>query len=70
MIATNLRGRPVAEKSEICAAVEAAVWPLLTSGVIKPAPQQVFPLADAAAAHRQLESGDNIGKIILTTDGL
>ena len=50
--------------------VEASVWPLLTSGEIKPAPQQVFPLADAAAAHRQLESGDNIGKLILTTEGL
>jgi len=26
----------------------------------------VFSLADAAAAHAQLESGDNIGKIILS----
>ena len=70
VIATNLRSRPVSEKSEICATVEATVWPLLTSGVIKPAPQTVFPLRDAAAAHRRLESGDNLGKIILTTEGL
>ena len=70
VIATNLRGRPVPEKSEICATVEATVWPLLTSGVIRPAPQTVFPLGDAAAAHRRLESGDSVGKIILTTDGL
>jgi putative PIG3 family NAD(P)H quinone oxidoreductase len=70
VIATNLRGRPVAEKAEICAAVEAEVWPLLGSGAIEPAPQTRFPLADAAAAHRRLESGDNLGKIVLTTDGL
>ena len=70
VIATNLRGRPVPEKSEICATVEATVWPMLTSGVIRPAPQTVFPLGDAAAAHRRLESGDSVGKIILTTDGL
>ena len=70
VIATSLRGRPVAEKAEICAAVEAEVWPLLASGAIEPAPQTRFPLADAAAAHRRLESGDNLGKIVLTTDGL
>jgi putative PIG3 family NAD(P)H quinone oxidoreductase len=70
VIATSLRGRPVAEKTEICAAVEAEVWPLLASGAIKPAPQTRFPLSDAAAAHRRLESGDNLGKIVLTTNGV
>jgi putative PIG3 family NAD(P)H quinone oxidoreductase len=70
VIATSLRGRPVAEKTQICAAVEAEVWPLLASGAIKPAPQTRFPLSDAAAAHRRLESGDNLGKIVLTTNGL
>jgi putative PIG3 family NAD(P)H quinone oxidoreductase len=70
VIATNLRGRSVAEKSTICAMVEAEVWPLISRGVIKPPPQTVFPLEQAAEAHRRLESGDNLGKIILTTDGL
>ena len=65
VIATNLRGRPVAEKSEICALVEREVWPLITSGAIRPAPITTFPLAEAAAAHRRLESGDNLGKIVL-----
>ena len=68
VIATNLRGRPVAEKSEICALVEREVWPLVADGTITPTPQTTFPLADAAAAHRQLESGDNLGKIVLTLD--
>lgn len=65
VIATSLRGRPTAEKSEICAFVEREVWPLITEGTIKPTRHTTFPLADAADAHRLLESGDNVGKIIL-----
>ena len=65
VIGTTLRSRPVREKAEICAEVAETVWPMLTSGQIKPAPQTVLPLARAAEAHRQLESGDNLGKIIL-----
>jgi NADPH2:quinone reductase len=56
----------VAEKAEVCRGVVEHVWPLIGSSVIKPPPQTTFPLAEAAAAHAHLESGDNIGKIILT----
>jgi NADPH:quinone reductase-like Zn-dependent oxidoreductase len=66
VLATTLRSRPVAEKSAICCRVAETVWPLINSGRIRPAPQTTFPLAEAAAAHRHLESGDNIGKVILT----
>ena len=66
VIATTLRSRPVAEKAAICRRVEEAVWPLVTAGSIAPAPQTRFPLAEVSAAHAQLESGDNLGKIILT----
>ncbi|HET9873565.1 MAG TPA: NAD(P)H-quinone oxidoreductase [Propionibacteriaceae bacterium] len=66
VIATSLRSRPVEQKAEICRAVLDAVWPLVSSGVIRPAPQTQFPLAAAAEAHRRLESGENLGKIILT----
>jgi putative PIG3 family NAD(P)H quinone oxidoreductase len=66
VLATTLRGRPVAEKTAICQRVAEVVWPLIASGQIKPARQTTFPLAEAAAAHRHLESGDNIGKVILT----
>ena len=64
--ASTLRARPVAEKAEVCHAVVDHVWPLIGDGVIKPPPTTTFPLAEAAAAHAHLESGDNIGKIILT----
>jgi putative PIG3 family NAD(P)H quinone oxidoreductase len=66
VIATTLRSRPVSEKADICRTVLRSVWPLVSSGDIRPAPQTEFPLADAAAAHRLLESGDNLGKIVLT----
>lgn len=63
--ATSLRFRPVGQKAAICAAVAERVWPLISSGVIRPAPETRFGLNDVAAAHRHLESGDNIGKVVL-----
>ena len=63
--ATSLRGRPVAEKAEICRRVVERIWPLLADGTIAPTPQTVFPLAAAADAHAHLESGDNLGKVVL-----
>lgn len=66
VLATTLRSRPAAEKAAICRRVEEAVWPLITDGSIAPAPQTRFGLADAAAGHTQLESGDNLGKVVLT----
>ncbi|MED7948723.1 NAD(P)H-quinone oxidoreductase [Streptomyces sp. BE303] len=65
VIATNLRGRPLAEKAAIVAAVREHVWPLVESGVVKPVIDRVVPLADAAAAHRALEAGEQVGKVVL-----
>lgn len=63
--ATSLRGRTPENKAEICRRVEEAVWPLVSSGAIRPGNQTRVPLADAAKAHELLESGNNTGKIIL-----
>ena len=41
------------------------VWPLLEQGVVAPVIHEVFPLAQAAAAHRLMESSSHIGKLIL-----
>ena len=43
------------------------VWPLIQSGEVKPIVHRTFPLAQAAEAHRELEAGANIGKVLLTT---
>ena len=64
--ATSLRFRPVDQKAAICRAVVERAWPLVASGRITPARESRFPLDRVADAHRQLESGQNIGKVILT----
>jgi NADPH:quinone reductase len=64
---STLRPRSVAEKGEIAAALAREVWPLLEAGTIKPIVFKTFPLADAAAAHRLMESSEHLGKIVLTT---
>lgn len=66
VIATSLRGRPVEQKAAICAEVARSVWPLYTDGRIRPAAETRFAIADVAAAHRHLASGDAFGKLILT----
>ena len=67
VIATSLRGRPVAEKAAIVAAVREHVWPLIEAGQVKPVVHRTFPLAQAPEAHRELEASTNIGKVLLTT---
>jgi NADPH2:quinone reductase len=62
---STLRPRTVAEKGAIARALEAKVWPLLASGRTKPVIHATFPLRAAADAHRALEAGDHMGKIVL-----
>jgi putative PIG3 family NAD(P)H quinone oxidoreductase len=66
LIATSLRARPAEEKATIVAAVREHVWPLVEAGRVKPIVHSRFALADAAAAHREMESSRHIGKILLT----
>lgn len=63
--ATSLRGRPLGEKAAIIAAVREHVWPLIENGRIRPVVDRQIPLADAAEGHRVLESGGNVGKVLL-----
>ncbi len=63
---STLRPRTIAEKAGIARELEAKVWPLLTEGRCKPVIHARFPLAQAAEAHRLMESNAHIGKIVLT----
>jgi len=63
---STLRMRPAAEKGAIAAALEHEVWPLVEAGRVRPVVYATMPLTKAAEAHRLLESGDVIGKVILT----
>jgi NADPH2:quinone reductase len=63
---STLRPRTVAEKAEVARSLEAKVWPLFAAGKCKPVIFKTFPLADAAGAHRLMESSLHVGKIVLT----
>lgn len=62
---SRLRPRPIAEKARLVAAVRKAVWPLIERGDIKPVIDSTFPLSVVQDAHRRMESGEHIGKILL-----
>jgi putative PIG3 family NAD(P)H quinone oxidoreductase len=62
----GLRARPLSQKAAIVAAVRSAVWPLVESGAINVVVQAQVPMAQAADAHRLMEAGDHVGKILLT----
>ncbi|GFG51563.1 NAD(P)H quinone oxidoreductase [Mycolicibacterium phlei] len=69
VMGTTLRSRPVhgpGGKAEIVAATVGRTWPLIESGKVKPVVDRTFPLGGAAAAHNHLDSGDAIGKVLLT----
>jgi NADPH:quinone reductase len=63
---STLRSRSVADKGAIARAVEEKVLPLLAAGKVKPIIYKTFSFTDAAGAHRLMESGTHVGKIILT----
>ena len=62
---STLRPRTVDQKAVIARALETQVWPLIESGRVRPIVHARFPLADASAAHRLMESSEHIGKIVL-----
>lgn len=62
---STMRPRTSAEKAAIAAALKQKVWPLLASGKVAPVIDRVFPLDQAAEAHRLMESSTHIGKIML-----
>jgi NADPH:quinone reductase len=64
---STLRPRSVAEKGAIARSLRERVWPLIEAGRVGPVIFKTFPLSDAAEAHRLMESGQHIGKIVLTT---
>ena len=63
---STLRIRPNAVKSGIARGLEEKVLPLLASGKVKVPIDATFPLARAAEAHKRMEDGNHVGKIVLT----
>lgn len=65
---STLRSRSKIEKAVIARHVSRKIWPAVLAERIKPIIHKVYPLSEAAEAHRELESGGVIGKLVLVTD--
>ena len=65
---STLRARDETFKTAVASVVKEKIWPLLESGKLAPVISATFPLAQAADAHRLMESSHHIGKIILTVE--
>ena len=62
---STLRGRSIEAKASIVAGIRAKVWSLWALGKLRTCTYKTFPLAQAAEAHRLMESSAHIGKILL-----
>jgi putative PIG3 family NAD(P)H quinone oxidoreductase len=65
LISTALRARPAAQKAAIVAAFAAEVVPRLAAGALRPVIDRVLPFEAAGDAHRLMEAGGAVGKILL-----
>jgi putative PIG3 family NAD(P)H quinone oxidoreductase len=65
LISTALRARPADQKAAIVAAFAADVLPALADGRLRAVIDRILPLAEAPEAHRLMERGDAVGKIVL-----
>jgi putative PIG3 family NAD(P)H quinone oxidoreductase len=65
ILATTLRSRPVDEKTAIVASVREHVWPMVEEATVRPVVDRVVPDRDVAAAHRAVESGEPVGKVLV-----
>lgn len=65
---STLRGRDRAFKAMVADEIARIVWPHVEEGRLRPVIDRSFPLAQVADAHRRMESGDHLGKIVLTFD--
>nr|WP_316639259.1 NAD(P)H-quinone oxidoreductase [uncultured Roseateles sp.] len=63
---STLRPRSLAFKAALAQSLRTRVWPLLDQRVIKPVVYKTLPAAQAAQAHELMESGEHVGKIVLT----
>ncbi len=62
---STLRPRSVAFKSMVAEEIARTVWPAVGEGRLRPVIDSVFPLDQAADAHRRMEAGEHVGKIVL-----
>lgn len=64
---STLRAQSLAQKTVMVEEILQRVYPHLENGAIAPVVQQVFPLEDVEQAHQLMQSGQHMGKIVLST---
>jgi len=62
---STLRARSIGFKSLVADELARAVWPHVEAGALRPVIDSVFLLEQVADAHRRLESGEHVGKVVL-----
>jgi putative PIG3 family NAD(P)H quinone oxidoreductase len=71
VIGSTMRARPSEAKGRVASGLLRDIWPLLPAkNHIRPVIDSTFPLKDARLAHARMESGGNVGKIVLVADGM
>jgi NADPH2:quinone reductase len=65
---STLRARPNAFKGALARTIEDKVWPLVVAGEISPVIDSTFPLNQIVEAHKRMDGGQHIGKIVLTVE--
>jgi NADPH2:quinone reductase len=65
---STLRARSVAFKSAIARRLRSEIWPQYASGAIRPVVHATFAAEAVADAHRVLEAGHHVGKVVLKWD--
>ena len=68
LLGTLPAGPPAEEKAAIVASTREHVWPLVAAGEVRPVVDRVLPMAQAAEAHRVVEAGGHVGKVLLTPE--
>ena len=63
---STLRARPVEMKARLTEALNTHVLPLLRDGIARPVIDSTYPLAQVREAHARMDSGEHVGKIVLT----
>ena len=66
---STLRARSLEFKTMVADEIVKTVWPYVEGGRLRSVIDSTFPLAEAAAAHRRMEAGDHVGKIVLEVGG-
>jgi putative PIG3 family NAD(P)H quinone oxidoreductase len=62
---STLRARSTEFKTLLADEIQRLVWPEVEQGRFRPVIDTIFPLEQAAEAHRRMESGEHVGKIVL-----